>query len=84
MRAVVTSCKGGASSDHSMTAYALTLPDANTLAQDMTTIDPDAIHAAQSFVKKNIAKEMQADFTALYESLSTSSDYMANKLWLFL
>ncbi len=43
--------------DKSLLAMALTLPEESYLAQQMDSIDPDALHHARKFVKQELAKQ---------------------------
>jgi aminopeptidase N len=76
MRQVITSCDGdGITSDHSLTAYAMTFPDDATLAQAMNPIDPDAIHAVLKHAQRSLAKELKQELETLYMSLKPKEDY---------
>jgi hypothetical protein len=70
IRTVLTSCTNTAT-DPSLIAYALQLPDASTLAQEMKVIDPERLKAARGQVKKGLAKALQSVciYTCIYTYL---------------
>ena len=53
----------------------LTLPSENYLADQMTVIDVDAIHAAREYMFTYIANELQEDFIKLYEANKVEGAY---------
>jgi aminopeptidase N len=53
----------------SLQAYALTLPDYSILAQEMRPIDPDALTGVLRLVRRSLALELRAEFTAVYNAL---------------
>jgi aminopeptidase N len=57
-------------SDDSIRAYTLTLPDASTLAESVTVIDPPAIHEARKHVKNIIARKFKEELTSCYQKLT--------------
>ena len=48
--------------DKSLCAYALQTPTLSTLAEDMETVDPDALVAARTFTRKHIVEQLRAEF----------------------
>jgi len=67
IRAVLTSCAASSTLDASLVAYALQLPDAGTLAQEMKVIDPERLKAARGRVKKHLSQTLRKEFEAVYE-----------------
>ena len=67
-------CREG-NGDYSLTAYALQLPGETTLSLDMPVILVDSLTAARKHVKKSLAKLLHDEFTAVYDSLSSSLPY---------
>lgn len=57
-------------SDYSIQAYALMLPSESTLAEDVSVIDPQAIHDARGDVKRTIARKFQKEILAKYNELT--------------
>ncbi len=58
---------GQNSEDPAILAMCLTLPAETTLAQEMTVIDPDALHRARQLVKTELATRNRHAFLTLYE-----------------
>lgn len=52
--------------DPALLALSLELPPETTLAQEMSIIDPDALHQARQLVKRSVAEKNQDRFAALY------------------
>ena len=61
--------------DPSLLALALQLPAETTLAQEMATVDPDALHNSRQAVKRELANRYQSEFARLYHNNTTSGDY---------
>jgi aminopeptidase N len=61
--------------DQSLLALTLQLPAETTLAQDMTTIDPDALHQSWRLVKKELAGRFRNEFIQLYNQNRITGDY---------
>ncbi len=61
--------------DPSLLALALQLPAETTLAQEMVTVDPDALHNSRQAVKRELATRYQNEFSHLYHNNKTSSNY---------
>lgn len=56
-------------------AEALTLPGETTLAELMSVVDPDALHAARNSLRRHLAEQLENEFAGLYASLSVSEAY---------
>ena len=52
--------------DKSLCAYALQTPTLATLAEDMSTVDPDALVAARVFTRTHIVRTLRAEFLKVY------------------
>ena len=65
IRVILTSCTSS-SSDPSLTAYALQLPDLVTLSQDVDVIDVDRLHGAKNRVKSALYTALKEEFDAAY------------------
>jgi len=61
-------------SDYSIQAYALTLPDESTLAEDMDVVDPTAIRKARGNVKKALARKFQAEILSFYHDITADME----------
>ena len=46
-------------------AKAITLPGEGEIMDMMEVADPDAVHAVRSFIRKQLASELKADFLSL-------------------
>jgi aminopeptidase N len=57
-------------SDYSIQAYALTLPSESTLAEEMTVVDPVALHKARGDVRKSLARKYFSEIRAKYDELT--------------
>jgi hypothetical protein len=64
-------------SDPSLIAYTLQMPDESTLAQDMSVIDPVRLRAARGHVKKSLSQALREQFLVAYEitSQAAKQDY---------
>ncbi|MGB4063849.1 MAG: aminopeptidase N [Azonexus sp.] len=56
-------------------AEALTLPGESTLAEAMTIVDPDALHAARNGLRKHLAEQLEGAFAGLYADLAPNAPY---------
>jgi aminopeptidase N len=63
------------SSDLALVAETMTLPGEDYLAEQMDTVDVDGIHAARTFVKSTLARELKQRFRFRYASLDGSAAY---------
>ena len=61
--------------DGSLKAMALTLPSELQLAQEVTPVDPDALHAARDHVRRELARALADDLRATYEATSSAEPY---------
>ncbi len=63
------------SSDRALLAEAMMLPGEDYLADQMQVVDVDGIHASRTFVKRQLAAHLSAQFEALYRELSRGQAY---------
>jgi aminopeptidase N len=56
-------------------AEALTLPGESTLAEALDVVDPDALHAARNALRRHLAEQLEADFSATYSALAPRGAY---------
>jgi len=63
--------------DPSLLALALQLPAETTLALEMATVDPNALHDSRQAVKRELVNRYQSEFSNLYHNNTTSGDYQA-------
>ena len=56
-------------------AEALTLPGETTLAELLTVVDPDALHAARNSLRRHLAEQLEFEFSALYAGLTATTPY---------
>jgi aminopeptidase N len=61
--------------DPALFALALQLPAEMTLAQEMDTVDPDALFSARQHVKKELAKRNKERFLAIYHDYQEKGTY---------
>ncbi|MBE2257268.1 MAG: aminopeptidase N [Rhodobacteraceae bacterium] len=64
-----------ADEDPAFAAEALTLPGEATLAEEMATVDPDALHEARNSLRRFIAEQLGNAFLQRYQSLTTDEPY---------
>jgi aminopeptidase N len=64
-----------AEKDHAFVAEALALPSEAFLAEQMEVVDPDALHASRTALRRNLAKALQPELTATYRALEASGPY---------
>ena len=62
-----------AGTDRSLKAYALTMPAIATVAEEMKTIDPNALATAYRFTQRGIALALRAELEATYKANSLPS-----------
>jgi aminopeptidase N len=65
----------GQDRDPAFTAETLTLPSEAFLAQQMTIVDIEAIHAARDFVRSGIGCALGREFAETYERLTETAAY---------
>ncbi|MFZ2971439.1 MAG: aminopeptidase N [Ferribacterium limneticum] len=56
-------------------AEALTLPGESTLAEAMSIVDPDALHAARNALRRHLAEQLESEFASLYVALAPTGAY---------
>ena len=61
--------------DPALVTEAIMLPGEDYLAEQMSVVDVDGIHAAREFVKKSLATELQSLLLQRYEDLDDGSAY---------
>jgi aminopeptidase N len=71
----VTGSLSGKVDDPALLALSLTLPPETTLAQEMETIDPDALHDARQLVKRQLAEKNSEAFRDLYMGNRETGQY---------
>ncbi len=76
----VTHSLGGKVEDPALLALSLTLPPETTLAQEMETVDPDALHDARQLVKRQLAVKNNELFRQLYLDNRESGEYRLTAL----
>lgn len=64
--------------DRSLIAEALTLPNEDYLAELIEPVDVDAIHAVRSFVRRSLAERLYDRFLAVYQSHHDRGAYTLN------
>jgi aminopeptidase N len=64
-----------AENDPAFAAEALALPSESYLAEQISEVDPDALHAARSTLRRRIAKKLKDDLLRAYRTFTTSSEY---------
>jgi aminopeptidase N len=65
--------------DGSLKAMAMVLPAEAQLAQEVTPVDPDALHAAREHVRRELARALRAELLAAYESGASGEPYKNDK-----
>ncbi|KAK1740313.1 aminopeptidase N [Skeletonema marinoi] len=60
--------------DYSIQAYALTLPSESTLAEEMTVVDPVALHKARGDVRESLAQKYLSEIRAKYDELTETME----------
>ena len=64
-----------AETDPAFAAEALSLPSEATLAEQLEVVDPDALHAARSGLRRFLAEQMGAELLACYQRLAPKGGY---------
>ena len=62
-------------SDTALLGMTLTLPEESYLAQQMDVVDPDAIHLARNFIRRELLNVLQAEFRTVWENNKTDTAY---------
>ncbi|MEW6074399.1 MAG: aminopeptidase N [Planctomycetota bacterium] len=65
--------------DGSLKSLALVLPAERELALGMEVVDPDGIHAVRQFVRRELARSLRAEFTAVYSATASTKPYANDK-----
>jgi len=64
-----------AATDPAFSADALTLPSEGYLSEQMETIDPDAIHAARTALRRHLARALRERWLETYRAFETHGPY---------
>ncbi|KAF7828257.1 puromycin-sensitive aminopeptidase isoform X1 [Senna tora] len=64
--------------DKEFVAKAITLPGEGEVMDMMEVADPDAVHAVRTFIKKQLANELRAEFLSTVKNNSSSEEYVFN------
>jgi len=56
-------------------AEALTLPGESTLAEALTVVDPDALHAARNGLRRHLAEQLVGELAGVYAALAPNGPY---------
>jgi len=56
-------------------AEALTLPGESTLAEALTVVDPDALHAARNGLRRHLAEQLVGELAGVYAALAPTGPY---------
>ncbi|MCC6208214.1 MAG: aminopeptidase N, partial [Gammaproteobacteria bacterium] len=64
-----------ADADPAFAAEALALPTEATLAEQLDTVDPDALHAARNGLRRFLAEHLGPEFEACYDRLAPAAAY---------
>jgi aminopeptidase N len=62
--------------DPSLKAYALTLPDEATLAEEMEVVHPDELHECRRFLMKSLAAQWRTELEFLYAELAPEGPFV--------
>ncbi|MBL8399429.1 MAG: aminopeptidase N, partial [Candidatus Accumulibacter sp.] len=65
----------GASENPAFVAEVLTLPGEATLAEEMTVVDPEALHAARHGLRRFLAERLEDEWRQCYRALSAQTAY---------
>jgi aminopeptidase N len=61
--------------DPAFAAEALALPPESYLAEQMDVVDPEAIHAARTHLRRELARALRSELVAAYRSLAVPGPY---------
>ncbi|XP_044486081.1 puromycin-sensitive aminopeptidase-like isoform X2 [Mangifera indica] len=64
--------------DKEFIAKAITLPGEGEIMDLMEVADPDAVHAVRTFIRKQLASELKAEFLSTVEKNRSSEEYVFN------
>ncbi|RYR66598.1 hypothetical protein Ahy_A03g012627 isoform G [Arachis hypogaea] len=62
--------------DKEFVAKAITLPGEGEIMDLMEVADPDAVHAVRTFIRKQLASELRAEFLSTVENNRSSGEYV--------
>ena len=65
-----------AATDPAFAAEALSLPGESYLAEQLTEVDPDALHAARNALRRQIAERLKGELLLAYQAFATTGDYV--------
>jgi aminopeptidase N len=66
---------GDGPQDPAFAAEALSLPSETYLAEQIDVVDPDAIHAARTELRRQLARTLRDELAGMYDSLTISGPY---------
>jgi aminopeptidase N len=66
--------------DAAFKELALTLPSEGYVAEQLSVVDPQAIHAARESMRKQLARELQADFAWAFDAHQVTGGYSPDPL----
>ncbi|GAY39133.1 hypothetical protein CUMW_042060 [Citrus unshiu] len=69
---------GDSSLDKEFIAKAITLPGEGEIMDMMEVADPDAVHAVRTFIRKQLASELKAEFLTTVENNRSTGEYVFN------
>ncbi|XP_019446571.1 PREDICTED: puromycin-sensitive aminopeptidase isoform X3 [Lupinus angustifolius] len=64
--------------DKEFVAKAITLPGEGEIMDLMEVADPDAVHAVRTFIRKQLASELKAEFLGIVKNNRSSEEYVFN------
>ncbi|KAF1872733.1 hypothetical protein Lal_00016570 [Lupinus albus] len=64
--------------DKEFVAKAITLPGEGEIMDLMEVADPDAVHAVRTFIRKQLASELRAEFLDIVKNNRSSEEYVFN------
>ena len=64
-----------AATDPAFAAETLSLPSETYLAEQLTEVDPDALHAARTALRRQIAETLRGDLLLAYQAFATTGTY---------
>ncbi|KAJ4712047.1 puromycin-sensitive aminopeptidase-like [Melia azedarach] len=74
----IRSILSDSSLDKEFIAKAVTLPGEGEIMDMMAVADPDAVHAVRTFIRKQLASELKAEFLSTVEKNRSSEEYVFN------
>ncbi len=64
-----------AATDPAFAAEALALPSETYLAEQLAEVDPDALHAARTALRRRVAESLRGDLLLTYQAFATTGTY---------